>query len=101
MDWLYGAIGFIVVTAVLTIYMLIKRKQSWSGQVVDLATFTKTDQDGDFPEEYLKIKIKLANGKTIKKNYPKLWFLNQYPNGVHIGDRLVKNSGEEMFQIVS
>ena len=100
MDWLYGVIGFVVVTAILLFYSRTKRKQSWSGEVTGLKTITQTDQDGNYSEDYLVIKIKLDSGKIIKNKFPKHWFLNKFPNGVHVGDRIVKNSGEDMFQIV-
>ena len=101
MDWIYGVIGFVVVTAVLTLYSMAKRKQSWSGEVAGVKTKTQTDQDGNFPEDYLVIEIKLDSGKIIKNKFPKIWFLNKFPNGVHVGDRIVKNSGEDMFHINS
>ena len=100
MDWLNGVIAFVVVTAILTFYSMSKRKQSWSGVVVSVKTKTETDQDGNYAQDYLIIKIKLDNGKTIKKKYPKHWFLNKYPNGVDVGDRLRKARGEDLFQIV-
>ena len=101
MDWLYGVIGFLVVAAALTFYSWTKRKQSWSGEVTSVKTKTQTDQDGNFTEDYLVIKIKLDSGKRIKNKFPKHWFLNKFPNGVHVGDRIVKESGEDMFHINS
>ena len=100
MDWLYGVIAFAVVTAILTFYSMSKRKQSWSGEVVSVKTKTETDQDGNFTEDYLIIKIKLNNGKIIRQKYPKHWFLNKYPNGVDVEDRLNKASGEDLFKII-
>lgn len=98
MDVLYGILGFLVVTALLTLGMLRQKKRAWAGVVTKIQPYTSLDSEGT-PHEGVKIIYRTDAGKKGKIDLDPSSLQQCYP-GLNVGDRLVKNSGDYMPSVV-
>ncbi len=95
METVYGILLAVVLAVVIMVFSSKKRKESWSGVVSNIKKKVITrDDEGYIEDEYIVVHYKTDNGKKGKFSLRKSYFDKMYPN-LKIGDRLIKNAGEE------
>ena len=94
-DYLYGVIGFFVVTGVLTWWSMRKRNEQWESTVTDIEQKSIDEGDEEMAEyhDYHLISYRRSDGKTGHLKIASDEYKRRYPD-LRIGDRLVKRSGE-------
>ncbi len=102
METFYGILVAVALAVVIMVFQSRKKKESWSGVVVDIKKkiITKEQDEGGFTEEeYVSVFYKTDNGKKGKIQLKKYHFDTLFPD-LKIGDRLVKDAGEDYPKVV-
>lgn len=88
-DALNSFIGFLIVTAVLSIWVLKKKNDTWTGEVIDKKHKEIFDEDGENSVDKWFLIIKTTGNKKKKVNVKKEDFDN-----ANIGDKYQKQKGQ-------
>lgn len=91
-EWVYGVIGFIVLTIVLSMFSKRQKSASWQATVLDIREHSYTDSNENQRDEVI-ITYRLDNGGTKKWKLDRYAFKQVYSD-LKVGDRLVKEKGE-------
>ena len=84
-------------TAILTLYSMKKRAEAWTGVVTKIDTVRRQrDPEQNIWEVFTRVFYKRDDGKKGKVKLPEHAVSHQFPDGINVGDRLVKTKGEYM-----
>lgn len=90
-EWVYGLLGFIALTVLLTLYSMRVRNSSWQGTVVDIREHSYLDSN-EMQQDEMQIYYKLDGGGKKKMNLSRSAYFQVYPD-LNVGDKLIKEKG--------